>query len=269
MSSKTANKKGTKAVTATEPEKEEVVIESVKEEPIVVPEEETLSITNDDNNEEDDEINSEEIVSSEKYIDIIKQKNLLIQEEVKALGSISTYTKAELMKIEKEELINAKAKFDLEKKRIKEKYSRLKKNAPKAKKEIKLDADGNKIPVEGKSPVVWYDFAKDAFGLKINNGFGNHFLGYIWAFLKSEVGVKDGSSIIISNPGKVNTFFQKIKEVIEKRGLNSEKEKAVHALIEKGVLSNHDITRFSTYCYEEKIKKPKSSKKAKAEAEAK
>jgi hypothetical protein len=269
MSSKTANKKGTKAVTATEPEKEEVVIESVKEEPIVVPEEETLSITNDDNNEEDDEINSEEIVSSEKYIDIIKQKNLLIQEEVKVLGSISTYTKAELMKIEKEELINAKAKYDLKRKQIKEKFSRLKKNAPKAKKENKLDADGNKIPVEGRSHVVWYDFAKDAFGLKINNGFGNHFLGYIWAFLKSETGVKIGSSIIISNPGKVNTFFQKIKEVIEKRGLNSEKDKAVYALIEKGVLSNQDITGLSTYCYEEKIKKPKSSKKAKAKAEAK
>jgi hypothetical protein len=262
MSAKAVTKKGPKTVTNNEPVKEEVVIESVKEKPIVVPEEETLSITNDDNNEEYDEINSEEIVSSEKYIDIIKQKNLLIQEEAKALSSISSYTKAELMKIEKEELINAKAKFDLEKKQIKEKYSRLKKNAPKGKKN-KVDENGNKIITPGKSPCIWYDFAVNDFGLESNEGHSSTFLTLMWPFLKSEEGVKNGSSIIISKPGgRVNKFFNEIKRVMEERGLNTEKEKEVYALIEKGVLVNTDITKFSKYCYEEKEKKPKATKKS-------
>ena len=84
----------------------------------------------------------------------------------------------------------------------------------------------------------------------------------MWKFIKSEEGVKNGASIIISKPGPVNNFFKEIKRVMEERVLNSDKEKEVHALIEKGVLVNTDITKFSKYCYE--VKEPKNTKKSKA-----
>ena len=270
MSAKAGTKKQQKEATVVAVPEKVVIEEKAPEKDVILKEtetsafveEETLSITNDDNNEENDEINSEEIISSEKYIDNIKQKNLLIQEEAKTLSSMSSYLRSELIKIEKEEINNAKAKFDLEKKQIKFKFSILKKSAPKAKKN--LDSDGNKIQSEGKNPVTWYDFAKEAFKLESNDGFGSKYLQHVWELIKSEAGTKNGSSIIISNPGATNTFFKNIKRVMEERGLNTEKEKEVHALIEKGVLANTDITKFSKYCYEEKEKKPKATKKTKA-----
>ena len=127
-----------------------------------------------------------------------------------------------------------------------------------------MDENGNKILRPGKSPCIWYDWAANGFGLESNNGYSDTFLTLMWPFLKSEEGVKNGSSIIISKPGRVNNFFNEIKRVMEERGLNSEREKEVYALIEKGVLVNTDITKFSIYCYEKKEKKPKATKKSNA-----
>jgi hypothetical protein len=90
----------------------------------------------------------------------------------------------------------------------------------------------------------------------------------MWVFLKSEEGVKDGASIIISKPGPVNSFFNNIKNIIEKKESRTEKDNKILALIEKGVLKNTDITSFSTYCHEEKEKKVKVTKKAAAAAAA-
>jgi hypothetical protein len=264
MSSKTANKK----------QKETPVI--VSETPVIVSEtpppvkdvvEEIESITNEDN-EEDEKNDSEnevgEIVLQSEYLSTIKEKTELVKKNTTALSSISSYTKAQLIEIEKEEILYAKANFEFEKKRIKAEFSRLKKNAPKAKKEVKLDSEGNVIKTQGKNPVTWTNFAKDAFGLKTNEGQGGDFLGLIWAYIKSMEGVKDGPIINIGKPGKVNTFFNDIKQEIVKRGVNPDTQKIID-LIDGGVLSNKDITKFSKYCYEVKEKKPKATKKTKPE----
>jgi hypothetical protein len=134
-------------------------------------------------------------------------------------------------------------------------------SAPKAKKEIKLDVNGNKI-TEGKNPVEWYDFAKEIFQLESNEIYGSKYLEYVWKVIRNDPGAKKGSSIITSNPGPTNTLFQNIKRVMLERGVSPD-DKVIN-LIDGGVLANTDITKFSKYCYQEKEKKPKATKKSNA-----
>jgi hypothetical protein len=269
MSSKTATKKATKAVVATEPVKEEVVIEPIKEEPTLDPVKDNEELANIEEQSEEKKDEVEEIISAEEHLNLLKERIENTKRLIKAQKSITQHTKVELKEIQKEEKLLNKTEFQLSEERNKVLHSIASSSAPKPQKN-KVDADGNKIPTPGKNPVVWYDFVRDAFELETNNGFSSKYLELMWPFLKSEEGVKEGASLIISKPGKVNTFFNNIKSVIEKRGLTTEKDKKNLALIEKGVLKNTDIFSFSTYCYDEKEKKVKVSKKAaKAEAEAK
>ena len=156
-----------------------------------------------------------------------------------------------------------KAQDQLSKEGNKVLFSLAANSAPKVKKVINVDANGVKI-TEGKNPVNFLPFAQEFFGLPSKEGHGSRYLEYTWAGIKKEDGVKDGSLITINKPGPLKTFFDGIKKVMEDRGLNTDKEKEVYALIEKGVLKNTDITKFSKYCYEEKEKKVKVSKKAEA-----
>ena len=271
MSSKTATKKATKTVSA-EPVKEEAVIISVKEEETIVPvkEEETIVHVKDEessNNGEEIQDEIEEFFSVEEHIKLLKERIENTRRLIKAQKSITQHTKFSLKDIQKEEKILHKVESQLSEERNKVLYSIAASSAPKPKKN-NVDADGNKIPTPGKNPVVWHEFVRIAFGLESNEGYQSKFLELMWIFLKSVPGVKEGALILISKPGPVNTFFNNIKSVIEKKGLETEKDKKNYALIEKGVLKNTDITSFSTYCHEEKEKKPKVSKKASVKAEA-
>jgi hypothetical protein len=243
----------------SEPEKvtEESEPEKVIEEPIFLEKE--------DSEEEDiqsDVNDNEGIISSVEYIKLINQQIEIIKKTTKALKSIQFFTKTELKEVDKAEKLLQKARDQLAKELTKVFFSLAANSAPKAKKN-NLDENGNKIPTPGKSPCIWYDFARDAFGLESNEGFRSEFLTLIWPFIKSEDGVKNGPSIIISKPGRVNNFFNEIKSIMEKRGLNEENQK-VYDLINKGVLVNTDITKFSKYCSEENEKKPKATKKSNA-----
>jgi len=278
MSSKPETKTKTKAVLATTVKEEEVVlatIQPVKEEPVkeepVKEEVVTESVKDEENLEEqiDDNRNEvEEVISAEEHLNLLKERTENTRRLIKAQKSISNHTKVELKEIQKEEKLLYKAEYQLIEERNKFLHSLASSSAPKPKKN-NLDADGNKIPTPGKNPVVWHDFAKDAFALETNDGFLSKYLELIWIFIKSEEGVKEGASIIISKPGRVNSFFNNIKSIIENKESRTEKDNKIFALIEKGVLKNTDITSFSTYCHEEKEKKVKVTKKATAKAEAK
>jgi predicted RND superfamily exporter protein len=240
---------------------EESEPEKVIEEPIVLEKE--------DSEEEDiqsDVNDNEGIISSTEYIKLINQQIEIIKKTTKALKSIQFFTKTELKEVDKAEKLLQKAREQLAKELTKVFFSLAANSAPKAKKN-NLDENGNKIPTPGKSPCIWYEFARTAFSLESNEGFKSTFLTLIWPFLRSEEGVKNGPSITISNPGRVNNFFNEIKRVMEERGLNEENQ-AVYDLINKGVLVNTDITKFSKYCCEEtkneNEKKPKAIKKSKA-----
>lgn len=267
MSAKAGTKKKQKeATTVVEkaPEKEVIIQETVTSSII----EDVPSLEKEDSDEEDKNsvINEDEgIISSPEYINLVNKQIENTRNLTRALKSIQSFTKSELKEFDKVNKLLHKAESLFSIAQSKVFFSLAANSAPKAKKEIKLDSNGNKIQSEGKNPVVWYDFAKQAFKLESNDGFGSKYLQHVWELIKSEAGTKNGSSIIISKPGPTNTFFQNIKRVMEERGLNTDKEKEVHALIEEGVLANTDITKFSKYCYEEKEKKPKVSKKSKAE----
>jgi hypothetical protein len=266
MSAKAGTKKKQKEVTTVvvekEPEKEVIIQETVTSSVI----EDLPSLENGDSDEEDKNyvLNEKEgLISSTEYINFVNKQIENTKNLTHALKSIKYLTKSELKDVDRsiKLLHKAESLFNIAQSKVF--FSLAANSAPKAKKEIKLDSNGNKIQSEGKNPVTWYDFAKEAFKLESNDGFGSKYLQHVWELIKSETGTKNGSSIIISNPGPTNTFFQNIKRVMEERGLNSEKENEVHALIEKGVLENTDITKFSKYCYEEKEKKEKVTKKSK------
>ena len=274
MSAKAGTKKQHKE-TVTSAVLEKVVIEEkTPEKEVILKETETSSPVEDissfekeDSDEEDKNsvINEDEgLISSTEYINFVNKQIENTKNLTNALKSIPSFTKNELKEVDKVKKLLNKVESLYAIAQSKVFFSLAANSAPKAKKEIKLDSNGIKIPAEGKNPVVWYDFAKEAFRLESNDGFGSKYLQHVWELIKSEAGTKNGSSIIISNPGATNTFFQNIKRVMEERGLNTEKEKEVLALIEKGVLANTDITKFSKYCYEEKEKKPKATKKSKA-----
>jgi hypothetical protein len=276
MSAKAGTKKQQKESTTVVAVPEKAVIEEKAPEKEVILKETSVSsavvenlssLEKEDSDEEDKNsvINEDEgLISSTEYINFINKHIENTKNLTNALKSIQYFTKSELKEVDKVKKVLHKAEFLFDIAQSKVFFSLAANSAPKAKKEIKLDSNGNKIPSEGKNPVVWEDFAKDAFKLESNNGFGSKYLQHVWELIKSESGTKNGSSIIISNPGATNTFFQNIKRVMEERGLKTEKEIEVHALIEKGVLANTDITKFSKYCYEEKEKKPKATKKSKA-----
>jgi hypothetical protein len=274
MSAKAETKKQQKKTTTSVVSEKVVIEEKAPEKDVILKETETSSVVEElpplekgDSDEEDQNsvINEDEgLISSTEYINFVNKQIENTKNLTNALKSIQYFTKTELKEVDKVEKLLQKANDQYSKTQSKVFFSLAANSAPKAKKEIKLDLNGNKI-TEGKNPVVWYDFAKEGFKLESNNGFGNKYLQHIWELIKSVPGTKNGSSIIISTPGAVNTFFQNIKRVMEERGLNTEKEKEVYALIEKGVLANTDITKFSKYCYEEKEKKPKATKKSKAE----
>lgn len=276
MSAKAGTKKQQKESSTVVAVPEKIVIEEkAPEKEIILQEtvtsavvENISSLENGDSDEEDKNsvINEDEgLISSTEYINFINKQIENTRNLTHALKSFQYFTKSELKEVDKvKKLLNkVESLFAIAESKVF--FSLAANSAPKAKKEIKLDSNGNKIPSEGKNPVVWKKFAKEAFNLQSNIGFGSKYLQYVWELIKSESGTKNGSSIIISNPGATKTFFQNIKSVMEERGLNTEKEKEVHALIEKGVLANTDITKFSKYCYEEKEKKPVASKKSKAE----
>jgi len=276
MSAKAETKKQQKKTTTSVVSEKVVIEEKAPEKDVILKETETSSsiveelppLEKGDSDEEDQNsvINGDEgLISSTEYINFVNKQIENTRNLMNALKSIPYFTKTELKEVDKVEKLLQKANEQYSKTQSKVFFSLAANSAPKAKKEIKLDSNGNKIPSEGKNPVVWKKFAKEAFNLQSNIGFGSKYLQYVWELIKSESGTKNGSSIIISNPGATNTFFQNIKSVMEERGLNTEKEKEVHALIEKGVLANTDITKFSKYCYEEKEKKPAASKKSKAE----
>lgn len=269
MSAKAGTKKQQKeATTVVEkvvieekaPEKEVILQETVTSSII----EEVPSLEKEGSDDEDkNSVNNEDegLISSTEYINLVNKQIENTRNLTNALKSIQYFTKSELKEVDKViKLLNkAESLFSIAQSKVF--FSLAANSAPKAKKN--LDSNGNKIQSEGKNPVIWYGFAKEGFKLESNDGFGSKYLQHIWELIKSEEGTKNGSSIIISNPGPTNTFFQNIKRVMEERGLNTEKEKEVHALIEKGVLANTDITKFSKYCYEEKEKKPKATKKSK------
>ena len=272
MSAKAGTKKQQKESSTVVAVPEKIVIEEkAPEKEIILQEtvtsavvENISSLENGDSDEEDKNsvINEDEgLISSTEYINFINKQIENTRNLTHALKSFQYFTKSELKEVDKvKKLLNkVESLFAIAESKVF--FSLAANSAPKAKKEIKLDSNGNKIPSEGKNPVVWKKFAKEAFNLQSNIGFGSKYLQYVWELIKSESGTKNGSSIIISNPGATKTFFQNIKSVMEERGLNTEKEKEVHALIEKGVLANTDITKFSKYCYEEK--KPVASKKSK------
>ena len=274
MSAKAGTKKQQKeAVTSAVLEKV-VIEEKTPEKEVILKETETSSAVEDissfekeDSDEEDKNsiINEDEgLISSTEYINFVNKQIENTKNLTNALKSIPFFTKNELKEVDKVKKLLHKVESLYAIAQSKVFFSLAANSAPKAKKEIKLDSNGIKIPAEGKNPVVWYNFAKEAFKLESNDGFGSKYLQHVWELIKSEAGTKNGSSIIISNPGATNTFFQNIKRVMEERGLNTDKEKEVLALIEKGVLANTDITKFSKYCYEEKEKKPKATKKSKA-----
>jgi hypothetical protein len=241
-----------------------IAAESVKDD--VVDNTLTLNDDNSSNNGEQNEEKENEVVEHipvEEILKLLKDRNENTRNLIKAQKSIPLYTKAELKEIQKEEKQLHKLEAQLSEERNKVLYSLASSSAPKPKKN--LDSNGNKIPTPGKNPVYWYEFVKNAFGLESNNGFSSKYLELMWPFLKSEEGVKEGSSIIISRPGKVNDFFQNIKRVMEERGIHNDSQKnAPYLLIQNGVLTNTDITKFSKYCYEEKEIKPKAAKKSKA-----
>jgi hypothetical protein len=254
-----------KAVIEEKAPEKEVILKETEVSSAVV--ENISSLEKEDSDEEDKNsvINEDEgLISSTEYINFVNKQIENTKNLTNALKSIQYFTKSELKEVDKVKKLLHKAESLYAIAQSKVFFSLAANSAPKAKKEIKLDSNGNKIPSEGKNPVVWEDFAKDAFKLESNNGFGSKYLQHVWELIKSESGTKNGASIIISNPGATNTFFQNIKRVMEERGLKTEKEIEVHALIEKGVLANTDITKFSKYCYEEKEKKPKATKKSKA-----
>ena len=272
MSAKAGTKKQQKEATTVV---EKVVIEEkTPEKEVILQETVTSSIIEDvpslekegsDDEDKNSVINEDEgLISSTEYINFVNKQIENTRNLTHALKSIQYFTKSELKEVDKviKVLHKAESLFSIAQSKVF--FSLAANSAPKAKKEIKLDSNGNKIQSEGKNPVIWYGFAKEGFKLESNDGFGSKYLQHVWELIKSEAGTKNGSSIIISNPGATNTFFQNIKRVMEERGLNTEKEKEVHALIEKGVLANTDITKFSKYCYEEKEKKPKVTKKSKA-----
>lgn len=244
---------------------EPVKVESPKEEPKVEEVVETASANDDNTSNNGDVITTveEEIVSSADYLSIV---NRLIDDTKKlatAQKSFEYYTKPELKEIDKAWKLLQKAQDQLSKEGNKVLFSLAANSAPKVKKEIKVDANGVKI-TEGKNPVNFLPFAQEFFGLSSKEGHGSRYLEYTWAGIKKEDGVKNGSLITINKPGPLNTFFNGIKKVMEDRGLNTDKEKEVYALLQKGELKNTDITKFSKYCYEEKEKKAKVSKKAEA-----
>ena len=272
MSSKAGTKKQQKEATTLV---EKVVIEEkTPEKEVIIQETVTSSIIEDvpslekegSDDEDKNSVNNEDegLISSTEYINFVNKQIENTRNLTNALKSIPFFTKNELRDIDKviKLLHKAESLFSIAQSKVF--FSLAANSAPKAKKEIKLDSNGNKIQSEGKNPVVWHDFVKEAFKLESNDGFGSKYLQHVWELIKSEVGTKNGSSIIISNIGATNTFFQNIKRVMEERGLNTDKEKEVYALIEKGILANTDITKFSKYCYEEKEKKPKATKKPKA-----
>jgi len=276
MSAKAETKKQQKKTTTSVVSEKVVIEEKSPEKDVILKEtehssssivEEELPPLEKGDSDDDDKnsvINEDEgLISSTEYINFVNKQIENTRNLMNALKSIPYFTKTELKEVDKVEKLLQKANEQYSKTQSKVFFSLAANSAPKAKKEIKLDLNGNKI-TEGKNPVVWYDFAKEGFKLESNDGFGNKYLQHVWELIKSVAGTKNGSSIIISNPGPVNTFFQNIKRVMEERGLNTEKEKEVYALIEKGVLANTDITKFSKYCYEEKEKKPKATKKPKA-----
>lgn len=272
MSAKTGTKKQQKEVTTVV---EKVVIEEkAPEKEVILQETVTSSSTieevpplekgDSDDDDKNSVINEDEgLISSIEYINFVNKQIENTKNLTNALKSIQYFTKTELKEVDKVEKLLQKTNEQYSKTHSKVFFSLAANSAPKAKKEIKLDLNGNKI-TEGKNPVVWYDFAKEAFKLESNDVFGSKYLQHVWQLIKREAGTKNGSSIIISNIGATNTFFQNIKRVMEERGLNTDKEKEVYALIEKGILANTDITKFSKYCYEEKEKKPKATKKPKA-----
>lgn len=248
-----------------EPNVVEVPNEDPKVEEVVV---ETASVNeevneNTSNNGDDVNVIEEEIVSSAEYLSIVNQLIDNTKKLATAQKSFEYYTKPELKEIDKAWKLLQKAQDQLSKEGNKVLFSLAANSAPKVKKEIKVDANGVKI-TEGKNPVNFLPFAQEFFGLSSKEGHGSRYLEYTWAGIKKEDGVKDGSLITINKPGPLNTFFTGIKKVMEERGLNTDKEKEVHALLEKGVLKNTDITKFSKYCYEEKEKKAKVSKKVEA-----
>lgn len=247
------------------------VEEHVKvEEPVKVedPKEETNVETTDgeadgSSNNGDTATVVEEIISSSDYVNTI---NNLIESTKKlatAQKSFEYYTKPELKEIDKAWKLLQKADDQLSKEVNKTLFSLAANSAPKVKKVIKTDENGNKI-TEGKNPVNFLPFAQEFFGLPSKEGHGSRFLEYIWFNIKKEDGVKNGSIITINKPGPLKTFFDGIKKVMEERGLNTDKEKEVYALLQTGELKNTDITKFSKYCYEEKEKKAKAPKKVKA-----
>jgi len=273
MPPKTTNKSKASAVaesvkeveiSTSEPVKEvEITTESVKDD--VVDNTASLNDDNSSNNEEQNEERQndiEETISSKEMLKLIKDRIENTNRLTKALKSISLYTKAELKEIQKEEKQLHKLESQYSEEKNKVLYSLAASSAPKPQKNV--DENGKKIPIPGKGPVEWYDFVRIAFGLETNNGFTSKYLELMWPFIKDEEGVKVGPSIIISKPGKVNTFFQNIKRVIEERGINTEKDKNAYQLIENGVLTNTDITKFSIYCHDVKEIKPKTSKKTAA-----
>lgn len=245
-------------------EVEEITTESVKDD--VVDNTSSLNDDNSSNNEEQNEEREnkiEEKVSFEEILKLIQDRIENTIELIKALKSFSLYTKVQLKEIQKLEKILHKLESQYSEEKDKLLYFLAAGSAPKPPKNV--DENGKKIPIPGIGPVVWYDFVKDAFELESNNGFSSKYLELMWPFIKSEEGVKVGSSIIISKPGKVNTFFQNIKRVMEERGINTVEDKKSYQLIENGVLKNTDITKFSIFCRDVKEIKPKASKKAKAE----
>lgn len=239
---------------------EPVKVEEPKEEPNV---ETTEGEADGSSNNGDITTVVEEIVSSIEYLSIVSQLIENTKQLANAQKSFEYYTKPELKEIDKASKLLQKAQDQLSKEENKVLFSLAANSAPKVKKVINVDANGVKI-TEGKNPVNFLPFAQEFFGLPSKEGHGSRYLEYIWAGIKKEEGVKNGSLITINKPGPLKTFFDGIKKVMEDRGLNTDKEKEVYALIETGVLKNKDITKFSKYCYEEKEKKAKVSKKAEA-----
>jgi hypothetical protein len=253
-----SNKKEVDKVEVTIQEEEIIV----KEE-ILVQKEINDEVADDSvNGENDDSSNTHEnsnIISHIEYISYLSEATEITKRLTLGQKSIVNYTKPELREIDKAVRLLQKAKEQLSKEENKTLFSLAASSAPRVKK-VNKDSNGVKITI-GKNPVNFLPFAQTFFELPSMEGHGSRYLEYMWANIKKEDGVKDGSLIIINKPGSLNTFFNGIKNVMEERGLKTDKEKEVYALLEKGELKNTDITKFSKYCYEEKEKKPNATKK--------
>jgi hypothetical protein len=271
MSAKTGTKKQQKETTTSAVLEKAVIEEKTPEKEVVLKEtaisavvEDPVILEKEDSDEEDknSDINENEvIISFSEYIILIKERIENTNNLIKALNSIQFLTKSQLKDLNNAEKQLQKASNQFAIAQSKVFFSMAANSAPKAKKEIKLDLNGNKI-TEGKNPVEWYDFAKEIFELEPNEIYGSKFLQYIWKVIRNDPGAKKGPLIITSNPGPTNRLFQNIKRVMLERGVSPDDK--VITLIDNGVLANTDITKFSKYCYHEKEKKTKATKKVNA-----